>query len=64
MAGNLRLWDLRVLKDVVIPDGTEEIGNLWFAGSSIESVTIPVSVREIHAGAFCCCRSLAKVMFK
>lgn len=35
MLGNMRIWDLRRLKDVVIPDGVERIGNYWFWGSDI-----------------------------
>ena len=49
---------------MVIPKGIEKIGNRWFAGSDIESVTIPASASEIQAGAFYCCRGLAKVEFE
>ena len=49
---------------MVIPDGIEQVRNEWFAGSNIESVTVPASVREIQVGAFSCCRSLAAVAFK
>ena len=57
------LWDLRQLKDVVIPDGIEMIGNYWFSSSGIESIVIPVSVREIGIEAFCCCSQLKQVTF-
>lgn len=30
MVGGVRVWDLRKLKDAVIPEGTERIGNHWF----------------------------------
>ena len=49
---------------MVIPKGIEKIGNRWFAGSDIESVTIPASARKIQADAFSCCRGLAKVEFE
>ena len=64
MVGDLQLWELQAIKDVVIPQGVEKIGEKWFANSDIESVTIPTSVHEIQAGAFYCCRHLAKVIFK
>mgnify|MGYP007054167241 CR=1 FL=1 len=43
MVGNQPLWELRALKDVAIPNGIEKIGDRWFAGSSVESVRVPVS---------------------
>ena len=46
------------MKDVVIPEGIEKIGNHWFWGSGIESVTVPASVREIETNAFYKCKSL------
>ena len=53
--GGRPLWDLRALRDVEIPAGVEVIGDRWFVCSQIESVTIPASVREIGAEAFCDC---------
>ena len=44
MVGNMRLRDLRELKDVVIPDGVKVIGKKWFKNSNIESVMIPARV--------------------
>lgn len=58
MAGNQPLWELRALKDVAIPNGIEKIGDRWFAGSSVESVRVPASVREIGKEAFYLCRDL------
>ena len=52
------------MKDVVIPEGTEKIGNHWFWRSEINSVIIPASVREIHARAFYDCRNLKRVVFQ
>lgn len=63
MAGNEKVWDLRNFKQVVIPAGIERIGNHWFWGSEIESITIPVSVKEIGTDAFCNCKKLKGVAF-
>ena len=30
MLGNARVWDLKELEDVVVPDGVEKIGSYWF----------------------------------
>lgn len=56
MIGNQTLRDLRALRSTKIPDGVEKIGDRWFAGSDIESVEIPASVREIGKEAFNWCR--------
>lgn len=63
MAGNARVWDLREQQNVIIPDGVEKIWNYWFYGTSIESVEIPASVREICPNAFCRCKMLRRVFF-
>lgn len=63
MAGNVRVWDLRSCKTVVIPDGTEKIGNYWFYGSMIESVEIPAYVKEIGTETFYNCKNLKRVIF-
>ena len=63
MVGGVRVWDLRKLKDVVIPEGTERIGNCWFWGSGVGSVEIPASVKCISTSAFCNCKSLRYVEF-
>lgn len=57
------LLELRKLKEVTIPEGVDMIGNRWFWGSNIESVTIPASVREIGTDAFCSCLKLKRVAF-
>ena len=64
MAGNTKVWDLRRQKNVVIPDGVERIGNQWFWGCEVESVTVPASVREIGADAFSECENLREVVFQ
>ena len=51
------------MKDVIIPDGIEKIGNYLFWGSDVESVTIPESVKEIGEGTFYECTKLKKVTF-
>lgn len=51
------------MKNVAIPEGTEEIGNRWFYDSEIESVIVPASVAEIGAYAFCECGHLRRVTF-
>ena len=58
MVGDVKVRDLRDCKEAVIPEGVARIGNHWFWESEVESVTIPASVREIGADAFCNCRSL------
>ena len=47
MAGSVNVWDLRNCREVTIPESIKRIGNFWFWGTGIESVTIPASVREI-----------------
>ena len=63
IVGGMRVWDLRKLKNVIIPEETERIGNHWFYGCSIESVEIPASVKYIDANAFCYCQNLEHVVF-
>lgn len=41
------LWELRRQRNVVIPEGTQEIGAQWFMNSNLESVEIPASVTVI-----------------
>ena len=63
MVGNIRVWDLRNCKQVVIPEGTERIENQWFWGSEIESVEIPASVKKIDKEVFYNCKHLGHVVF-
>lgn len=63
LVGSARVWDLRKLKDIVIPEGAERIGNHWFYCTDVESVTVPASVKEIEADAFCRCEKLKGVLF-
>ena len=60
----VRIWDLRALREVVIPDGAEEIGRYWFCGSQIESVTVPASVKWIQPHAFENCKRLRRATFQ
>ena len=63
MVGSVRVWNLRNCKKIVIPEGTERIGNHWFYRCSIVSVEIPASVKYIDANAFYNCESLKRVAF-
>lgn len=63
MIGNVRVWDLRDSKKIVIPDGVERIGSYWFWGSEAESVEISASVKEIGMCAFRSCKNLTRVVF-
>ena len=63
MVDDKYLWNLRAIKDVIIPDGIEKIGDNWFAGCQIESVEIPASVKIIGAKAFYLCKNLKRVVF-
>ena len=60
----VRIWDLRALREIVIPDGVEEIGRYWFRDSQIESVTVPASVKRIQPHAFENCKRLRRVTFQ
>lgn len=59
--GNELLWDLRRVKEVIIPDGVNEIGERWFANSEIEVVKLPAYVRSIYTEAFQDCKRLRKL---
>ena len=59
--------DLKKLTDIAANDltGVTKIGEYAFAGcTSIESVTIPKSVKEISYGAFASCKNIAMVTYK
>lgn len=64
MAGDIRVWDLRNCREVIIPEGTERIENNWFYSCDVESVTVPASVKEIRANAFRNCTNLREVIFQ
>ena len=59
----VRLRDLCMVKEAIIPDGVERIGACWFFGSGVESVKIPASVKKIGPNAFYGCRSLKSIVF-
>ena len=63
LAGGVLVWDLRTLRHVVIPEGTERIGNHWFYNCGIGSVVIPASVKSIELEAFSMCIGLKTVEF-
>ena len=51
------------MKHVVIPDGTEYIGERWFMNCQVESLTISASVTAIENEAFYNCKHLNCVIF-
>ena len=63
VVGDKRLKDLRNLRNVVVPEGLEKIGNYWFVFANVESVEVPASVMEIGEGAFYQCKKLKSVAF-
>ena len=48
---------------MAIPEGVTHIGERWFKNSDVGSITIPGSVKEISAEAFCNCKALRRVTF-
>ena len=63
MVGNVSLWDLRGLKEVVVPEGVTKIGDRWFSQAAVTKVFIPASVREIGTEAFYGCKELEEMLF-
>ena len=61
--GGMPLIDLRRLREVVLPEGVEEVGGQWFKNTGLESVSLPASVRVVAREAFYNCRSLKRVVF-
>lgn len=55
MVGTQLLWNLRVLKNISIPEGISRIGSYWFSDSDIECITISASVKELGVEAFSRC---------
>ena len=49
------------LKVVDLPDSVEELGIGAFAGSGLESFTVPKALRTVHQGAFYKCEHLREV---
>ncbi|MGC7185986.1 leucine-rich repeat protein [Metamycoplasma hominis] len=50
------------LKEVILNEGLERIGNNAFSNANIESITIPGSVKEIGYSAFSNCSNLREVI--
>ena len=61
---DVQLSDLKQLRDVIIPEGTDVIGANWFRNCEIKSVAIPASVTVICSGAFRGCAQLKRVTFQ
>lgn len=51
----------KLLTDLVIPDGTTEIGYQFYGCESLKTVTIPASVTKIKKNAFAGCESIEAV---
>ena len=47
-----------------LPDGLDRVGDGWFAGSDIEKLAIPSSVRALGNSAFANCVQLREVVFE
>ena len=64
--------DCKSLKEIVIPEGVEKIGNFAFSCTSLESVSIPSTVRSIgssvnksyEGGTFYGCSKLVDILLK
>ena len=56
--GDRLLFELRRLKNIVIPQGVQKIG------AEIENINIPKSVESIEKEAFCECENLRCVIFE
>ena len=55
---------LNPLKEIVIPEGYEAIGNDWFVGcEELVKAVLPSSLRTIGGGTFAVCTKLAEVNF-
>ena len=61
--GNWAFMDDQNLKTVEVPDGVTTVDWMSFRGmDSLESVTLPASVKSIAGAAFECCPKLEKVI--
>ncbi|MEX1819626.1 leucine-rich repeat domain-containing protein [Metamycoplasma hominis] len=52
----------RNLKEVILNEGLEKIGDEAFSSTKIESITIPGSIKEIGGYAFSSCKNLKEVI--
>ena len=52
------------IEAVVIPEGTETIGALAFADTSISAITLPASLSSIASSAFSGCENLTAKVYK
>ena len=59
--GNWAFHDLYNLKTVTLNEGLETIGHKAFVNTSIESLTIPTTVHDLHDGAFARMHSLTEI---
>ena len=45
-----------------LAEGFDRLGSYWFCGSQIESINIPICVKEIGVETFCGCERLRDVL--
>ena len=55
--------DCRELKEIAIPDGTEQIKYCAFKRSGLQSISIPDSLKDIEENAFAGCSALTEVHY-
>ena len=51
------------LKNILFPDGLEEIGRDAFRASGLKGITFPASLKAVAQGAFTKCKNLKTVTF-
>lgn len=61
--GKLCFSNCKSLKEVLISDSVEKIGDSAFSDSGIEEVFLPENLKELGEGVFCRCHDLKKVFF-
>lgn len=54
--------NLKLVKEVIIPEGVMEIGEYAFSFSSVERVVIPSTVKKVGEGVFSFCNNLKEVI--
>lgn len=61
---DLAAFGFNHMKEIVIPEGYEEIGNSWFCGcDELVNLVLPSTLRIIRPNAFAVCLNLAEVTF-
>lgn len=60
--GKNLLKSLKQLRQVMMPNSIDRIGNYWFAYSGVETVVLPASVRQLGEESFRGCERLVRVV--